>query len=90
MNRFIIFLLIIFLTGCAAKPGAEKAAQPGGSDMPLSGKKATAWPGAKDDLEAGGADYTGGAVAVDGKIITASGPAAAREFGEKIVEALEK
>lgn len=55
----------------------------------LSDKKATAWSGVKGDLEAGGADYTGGAVAVDGKIITASGPAAAREFGEKIVEALK-
>lgn len=56
----------------------------------LNGRQATAWSGAKGDLEAGGASYTGGAVAVDGKIITASGPAAAREFGEKIVEALRK
>ncbi len=205
MKRFIIFLLILLLTGCAAKTSEKKAARPGGGDMPLSdkkvlmviapkdfrdaeyteprevieasgaeiktasiqggvaigaegtkvqidltvsqanvedydavafiggpgmveiisddslqvlakkfydagkltaaicvapailakqgilsGKKATAWSGARGDLEAGGANYTGDTVTVDGNIITADGPSSAKEFGEKIVEALEK
>lgn len=54
----------------------------------LSGKKATAWPGVKADLERAGAVYTGDSVTVDDKIITGSGPAAAKEFGGKIVENL--
>jgi len=55
----------------------------------LSGRQATAWSGVKSDLENSGAVFTGEAVTVDDNIITASGPAAAREFGEKIVEALK-
>lgn len=55
----------------------------------LSGKQATAWPGVKEDLENSGAVYTGEPVTVDNKIITGSGPAVAKEFGEKIVEELE-
>lgn len=54
----------------------------------LAGKKATAWSGAESDLRAGRADYTGERVTIDGLIITANGPAAAKEFGEKITEAL--
>ena len=57
----------------------------------LNGKKVTAWIGGKEDLEAAhSAVYTGKAVEVDGNIITGSGPAAAKEFGEKIVQALLK
>jgi len=54
----------------------------------LSGKKATAWVGARDDLEAGGAIYTGEGVTVDGNIITAKGPEAAELFGEEIAKIL--
>ncbi len=54
----------------------------------LNGRKATGWSGIKDDLEAGGAEYTGQSVTVDGKIITADGPDSAQEFGEKIIELL--
>ncbi len=55
----------------------------------LQGKKATCWPGEKENLTAHGAEYTGANVEVDGKIITACGPEAAREFGKKIVELLK-
>ena len=56
----------------------------------LSGKQVTAWAGVKNDLENSGAVYTGEPVTVDGKIITGSGPVAAKEFGEKIVEKLKQ
>jgi protease I len=56
----------------------------------LNGKKATMWSGGKDDLEAHSAVYMGGAVEVDDNIITGSGPSAAKEFGEKIVEVLKQ
>jgi len=59
----------------------------------LSGKKATVWTSLMDKsavkiLEDNGAVFENKSVVVDGKIITASGPDAAREFGQKIVEAL--
>lgn len=54
----------------------------------LEGKRATVWNGEegaeKVMLEEGGATYTGEPVTVDGLIITANGPDAAREFGEKL------
>lgn len=56
----------------------------------LDRKKATMWSGGKEDLEAHGAIYTGKSVEVDGNIITGSGPSAAKEFGDKIVEVLLK
>lgn len=56
----------------------------------LKGKRATAFP---DDsvpkIKGKGAIYTGKPVEVDGKIITADGPAAAREFGRTIAKALK-
>jgi protease I len=55
----------------------------------LDGKKATSFDSVKEDLKNGKADYTGNKVEIDGKIITANGPEAAEEFGEKIVEALK-
>jgi len=55
----------------------------------LTGKKATSFPDVKDDLIKGKAEYTGESVTVDGKIITANGPESAKEFGEKIAEALK-
>ena len=54
----------------------------------LEGKKVTAFPSEAENLKAKGAQYTGENVAVDGKIITASGPQAARQFGEAMVKAL--
>jgi len=59
----------------------------------LKGKRATVWSSLMDKgpikvLEGNKAEYLTNPVVVDGKIITASGPAAAREFGEKIVEVL--
>ncbi len=54
----------------------------------LQGKNATAFSSESGNLEANGANYTGQAVTVDGKIITANGPAAAKQFGKEIVKAL--
>jgi protease I len=54
----------------------------------LKGKRATVWSQEAGQLKAAGANYTGEAVEKDGNIITASGPAAAREFGEEISKAL--
>jgi protease I len=54
----------------------------------LSGKKATAFSSESGNLIAKGAEYTGEAVTVDGKIVTARGPEAAEEFGRKLVEIL--
>ena len=55
----------------------------------LSGKTATSWDGVKNDLANAGADVLEEDVVVDGKIITASGPRAAKAYGEAIVKALE-
>ena len=55
----------------------------------LKGKNVTPYPSEKENLIEKGANFTGEPVTVDGKIITASGPAAAREFGKKIAEALK-
>lgn len=54
----------------------------------LKGKKATVFSSEIDTIKAKGANYTGNPVEQDGKIITAIGPEAAYEFGNKIVEAL--
>ena len=54
----------------------------------LNGKKATCYPSERNNVNAVGS-YTGSVVEVDGKIITGSGPEAASEFGERIVEALK-
>jgi protease I len=57
----------------------------------LDGKKATVWDGEYvDKLEEGGATYTGESVTKDGKIITANGPHAAKQFGIEIVKALNE
>lgn len=61
----------------------------------LSGKKATVWSSSLDKsgvkiLEENGAVYQGESVVVDGKIITADGPATAQKFGEAIVEVLPR
>ncbi len=56
----------------------------------LQGKRATVWAGDKyiNILRAKGANYTGESVTQDGRIITANGPEAAREFGRTIVNNL--
>lgn len=54
----------------------------------LNGKKATCYPSEKDNISAVGT-YTGNQVEADGNIITGYGPSAAKEFGEKILEALQ-
>ena len=55
----------------------------------MLGKKATGFPSIRDEIKAVGT-YTGEPVEVDGNIITANGPKAAKEFGMKIVQALSK
>jgi protease I len=58
----------------------------------LNGKKATIWDSGdgtyKKILEDNGVQYTGNNVEQDGRIITANGPHAATQFGEKIIEIL--
>lgn len=59
----------------------------------LKGKKATVWSSMTskqqvNQLKAGGAQYTGDKVTVDGKIVTGNGPEAAEEFANKILDAL--
>jgi len=59
----------------------------------LEGKKVTVWSSTMDKspiktLEDYGAIFIDESVVVDGKIITANGPDAAKEFGETIVEVL--
>ncbi len=56
----------------------------------LKGIRSTAFESRSQDLKDHGANYTGNPVEVDGKIITANGPAAAKAFGEAIVKALSK
>jgi protease I len=60
----------------------------------LNGKKATVWSSFVDRspvevLKRGGAIYLDQEVVVDGKIVTANGPAAAEKFGQAIVELLK-
>ncbi len=56
----------------------------------LKGKRATVWAGDKyiNILRSKGANYTGESVTQDGRIITANGPDAARQFGKKIAQNL--
>ena len=59
----------------------------------LQGKKATVWSGPLDKsaikiLKESGAEYSEENVVVDDKIVTASGPQAASEFGRALIRAL--
>ncbi|MCS7131535.1 MAG: DJ-1/PfpI family protein, partial [Hadesarchaea archaeon] len=55
----------------------------------LEGKRATVWNGDfVRMLKERGAKYTGKQVEVDGNIITANGPTAAKEFGRTIAKEL--
>jgi protease I len=56
----------------------------------LKGRKATVWPGAAQELEINGAEYTGDDLEVDGNIITADGPQAAEKFAQALVRALKQ
>lgn len=55
----------------------------------LEGKNATAFSSEQGNLTEKGANYTGQAVTTDGKIVTANGPAAARQFAAAIIEAMK-
>ena len=59
----------------------------------LKSKRATVWSSPADDsyirmIESKGAKFTGRPVEVDGNVITARGPDAAREFGKVLVKGL--
>ncbi|MEM4202232.1 MAG: DJ-1/PfpI family protein [Candidatus Hadarchaeum sp.] len=55
----------------------------------LKGKRATVFPGEYvQKIVSGGAIYQEKAVVIDGNVITANGPSAAREFGRAIAKAL--
>ncbi|MBW2980723.1 DJ-1/PfpI family protein [Candidatus Woesearchaeota archaeon] len=54
----------------------------------LKGRKATVFSSGADDVKAGGAVYINQDVVVDGKLVTAVGPAAAKAFGTKLVEVM--
>lgn len=56
----------------------------------LISKTVTAFPSEEQNLRDKGADYTGMQVEVDGKIVTAKDPSAAKEFGEEIAYLLEE
>ena len=57
----------------------------------LKGKRATVWDGDYvRKIESKGATYTGKLVEVDGNVITANGPKAAREFGRTIAKELAR
>jgi protease I len=54
----------------------------------LDGRKATCYGGGAANLKARGAQYTGGSVEVDGRIVTADGPRSAQAFAEALIKAL--
>jgi len=56
----------------------------------LKGKQATAFPTEAENLRQAGALYLKQPVVVDGRIVTASGPEAASEFAQKIVQLLQE
>jgi len=54
----------------------------------LKGVEATVFSSEVGALKAGGAKVSNQPVVVAGKIVTANGPAAAKQFGQKVVEVL--
>ena len=56
----------------------------------LEGKKATVWPSEANYLRSKGVKYIEADVVVDGNIVTASGPQAAKEFAQEVVKLLEE
>ncbi len=55
----------------------------------LKGRRVTCFPDGADEVRRAGGEYTGKDLETDGKLITASGPAPARKYGEALVEALK-
>ena len=55
----------------------------------LKGVRSTAFPSEEHNLREKEAEYTGNVVETSGKIITGRGPEAAKEFGQRIIEALK-
>lgn len=55
----------------------------------FKGKNATGWIDTKELVEKHGGKYTGNDVEVSGRIISAVGPQAAKQFGEALAKALE-
>lgn len=55
----------------------------------LKGVNAACFVGVSDILKQKGAHYDPSGLAVDGKIITADGPAHAKQFGQEIIKALK-
>ena len=56
----------------------------------LKGKRVTSWRGAKGDLKRSGAIWVKKLVVTDGRIVTGSGPAAARSFGKAVARLLKE
>lgn len=54
----------------------------------LNGKRGTVWemPESLDAMKAGGCQYTGEPVTVDGNFVTANGPEAAAQFAQSVIE----
>ncbi|OGS04372.1 MAG: hypothetical protein A3J70_15255 [Elusimicrobia bacterium RIFCSPHIGHO2_02_FULL_61_10] len=55
----------------------------------LKYRRVTCWPEGAAAVIRAGAEYTGAEVEIDGKLITASGPVPAKEYGKALVEALK-
>ncbi len=56
----------------------------------LKGKRATSYSGVRDILEKSGAIFMEKGVVVDGTVVTADGPASAKQFGETVVDEINK
>ncbi len=54
----------------------------------LKGKKAACFESEIENLKEKGAEYTGEPVTVDGNVVTANGPKAAKDFGEAVAKKL--
>lgn len=54
----------------------------------LSGKRVTSFPSQEDELRSQAGEWTGRPVEVDGRIITANGPDAAKDFGLAVAHAI--
>jgi protease I len=55
----------------------------------LKGKTVTSFAGVSEEVKAKGGNYTGKGIEVDGKIVTADGPASATAFGEAVWKILK-
>ncbi|MBC7253145.1 MAG: DJ-1/PfpI family protein [Actinobacteria bacterium] len=54
----------------------------------LRGRRATVYPSAAGELTAGGAQYTGAGVEIDGNLVTADGPEASEQFAQAVIQKL--